>query len=163
MQNVIKSIDVQAPARTAYDRCTPLEQIPQFVKEIETVSRVDQSHFRWSAQMDGKPHQGILEITERVPDRKISWRSIAGIPHTGSIRFDSKNDHCTTVSVQLQFQPDHSHTDLNPITEHIGRCVQNGLDQFEKLIQQAELTTPSAPLSPVGVQPEYDSSGKSGL
>ena len=53
MSKIEKSIDVNVPARIAYDQWTQFEEFPSFMDGIESVTQVDDSHLHWRANIGG--------------------------------------------------------------------------------------------------------------
>jgi uncharacterized membrane protein len=161
MPNVEQSISIHVPPKTAFERWSRFDQVPEFVNELETFRQIDKNHFRWVAQVDSHRLEGVVEITEQIPDRKIAWRSIAGFPNSGAVLFTPTDYQNTTVTVQVLCQPSHPFTNSKAITAALDQCLQTSLNHFRQLLKQSEALSDHPRLVPA--QPEYDSSGKSGL
>jgi len=103
------SIAVNAPVAAVYKRCLAFEDFAFNRKEYETT----------------------LEITLRVPERRLAWRTISnGHTHdhlaAGVVSFASLSDHGTCVTLKL--------------TANFGSGVSNRVDKylrnFKRLIEE---------------------------
>ena len=98
------SIEVEVPIRTAYNQWTQFEEFPNFMKDIEDVRQVDDTHLFWRANIAGRPVEWTSEITTQIPDRRISWRSTSGPPNSGAVTFDRVTDHRTRVTLRMSYR-----------------------------------------------------------
>ncbi|HZW73531.1 MAG TPA: SRPBCC family protein [Caldimonas sp.] len=98
------SIEVEVPIRTAYNQWTQFEEFPNFMKDVEDVRQVDDTHLFWRASIAGKPVEWTSEITTQIPDRRISWRSTSGPPNSGAVTFDRVTDHRTRVTLRMSYR-----------------------------------------------------------
>ena len=98
------SIEVEVPIRTAYNQWTQFEEFPNFMKDVEDVRQVDDTHLFWRANIAGRPVEWTSEITTQIPDRRISWRSTSGPPNSGAVTFDRVTDHRTRVTLRMSYR-----------------------------------------------------------
>jgi uncharacterized membrane protein len=71
MSKIEKSIEVNAPVRTAYNQWTQFEEFPKFMEGVECVDQLDDSHLRWRAEIGGRTIEWDAEITEQIPDTDL--------------------------------------------------------------------------------------------
>jgi len=100
------SIAVKAPVADIYKRWLEFEDYPKFITVIKKVRKLDDNHFSALLSFNGKPHEALLELMLRVPDRKLAWRTIAndGAPHhlaAGVVYFAARSDLSTCVTLRL--------------------------------------------------------------
>ena len=50
MVQIIETIDVDVPVRTAYNQWTQFESFPQFLDEVESITQIDDTHNHWKVQ-----------------------------------------------------------------------------------------------------------------
>lgn len=106
MSDVIESVDVSVPIRTAYDQWTQFESFPQFMAGVESVRQIDERHTHWVTKIGGVQREFDAEITEQHPDERIAWKSTSGdTGHSGVVTFHRLGDNETRVTVQLAWQP----------------------------------------------------------
>ena len=51
MAEVMETVDVKVPVRTAYDQWTQFEEFPQFMEGVEQVQQLDDTHLHWVARV----------------------------------------------------------------------------------------------------------------
>lgn len=109
MSAVEQSIVVELPVRAVYNQWTQFEDYPEFMKHVERVTQLDDTHLHWEAKILGVSREWVAEITEQEPDRRIAWRAHEGNEHDGSnggvVTFHRIDDDHTTVMLQLDVEP----------------------------------------------------------
>jgi uncharacterized membrane protein len=141
MASIQKDIVVRVPVRTAYNQWTQFETFPQFMEGVREVRQLDPGHLAWRAQVGGKEESWEAEITEQVPDRRISWRSISGVPNSGAVDFEPIDDGNCKISLALEYEP-------QGLTENVGsalgfdeRRVEDDLQRFKTFIESQGTAT----------------------
>jgi len=92
------------PISTAYNQWTQFEDFPNFMKDVEEVRQVDDTHLHWRANIAGKPVEWDSEITTQIPDRRISWRSTSGPSNSGAVTFDRVTDNRTRITLRMSYR-----------------------------------------------------------
>ena len=135
MSQVIESVDVAVPVRTAYDQWTQFEEFPKFMGGVEQVEQLDDTHLRWAAEIAGKREEWDAEIVEQRPDQRIAWRATGGKGNAGVVTFEPLGGTDTRVTVQIDWEPE-------GVTENIGaaigmddRQVSKDLARFKDMIE----------------------------
>lgn len=85
-----------------------LENLPRFMRHIESVTVLDPQRSRWRVQ--GPAETSVTwdaEIINDVPNELIAWRSLPGaqVPNAGSVRFHPALGEGTLVTVTLEYDP----------------------------------------------------------
>src|SRR5258705_3865683 len=106
MADIVKSIEIDCPVRTVYNQWTQFEEFPRFMEGIKEVRQLDPTHLRWHANIGGKDVLWEAEITEQMPDERISWRSTTGAPNAGTVRFDRLPKDRTRVTLTIHYDPE---------------------------------------------------------
>ena len=78
MSQIIETVDVDVPVRTAYDQWTQFESFPMFMEGVENVEQLDDTTLRWTAEIAGQKRSWKAKITEQLPDERVAWTSIDG-------------------------------------------------------------------------------------
>ncbi|WP_229425455.1 MULTISPECIES: SRPBCC family protein [unclassified Massilia] len=104
--SIIESIEVNVPVRTAYNQFTQFEDFPQFMKSVHEIRQLDDKRLHWKANVAGEEKEWDAEITEQIPDKRIAWRSIGGVPNGGVVTFHKISDSVTRVTLQMDYQPE---------------------------------------------------------
>ncbi|MGK7931669.1 MAG: SRPBCC family protein [Microcystaceae cyanobacterium] len=82
-------IEVDAPMDLVWDLWSDLEQMPQWMKWIESVRILDDNPdlSRWKLASGGFEFTWLSRIVKIVPHQIIQWESVDGLPNRGAIRF----------------------------------------------------------------------------
>ena len=75
MSEIMESVDVDVPVRTAYDQWTQFETFPKFMDGVKQVRQLDDRTLEWVADVAGKEKRWKAKITEQEPDQRIAWTS----------------------------------------------------------------------------------------
>jgi uncharacterized membrane protein len=105
---VNKSIVVNAPAEEVYGFWRDFENLPRFMRYLESVTVTGEGRSHWVAKAPGGSVEWDAEITEDRPNRLISWRSLEGseVETSGTVRFEpAVGGRGTVVHVQLDYSP----------------------------------------------------------
>jgi uncharacterized membrane protein len=107
--NVLESVTINKPIEQLYRFWRNLENLPQFMRHLESVEKMTDTISHWRAK---GPAGTILEwdgeIFNEIPNKLIAWRSLEGadVVSAGSVNFDpAAGGHGTRVTVHLQYSP----------------------------------------------------------
>jgi len=131
IQTAEGSIDINAPVATVYKRWLAFEDYPKFITAIKRVQKLDKNHFVALFAFNRKEYEATLEITLRVPERRLAWRTISN-SHAqnhvaaGVVSFASLSDHGTRVSLKL----------TSSFGGSLSRRVDKYLRNFKRLIEK---------------------------
>lgn len=109
-------IDVGVARSTAYNQWTQFETFPSIFKGAERVEQGERDQLEWTSKIGGSRRSWHAEITEQVPDERISWRS-SGLQLKGVVTFHSLAEDLTTILVEIEYTP------TGPV-EHVGRLLR---------------------------------------
>jgi uncharacterized membrane protein len=134
-ENIEKSIDVDVPARTAYNQWTQFEEFPRFMEGVESVKQLDDTTLQWVANVGGERKEWRARITEQVPDHRIAWRSEDGEFTSGVVSFQPLGPDKTRVTVQLNYEPKGVTEKLGDMLGVVSRRVEGDLKRFKNFIE----------------------------
>ena len=105
MGSAAQYFEVEAPVAQVYAYWRDFSNFPSFMPDVQevTVTGPATSHWKVSGPL-GKSVEWDAEITEDVPNERISWRSLEGasVRHAGTVRFvPAPGDRGTEVRVRL--------------------------------------------------------------
>ena len=106
MSEIIESIQVAVPLRTAYDQWTQFKEFPRFMEAVERVEQTSDRLTHWTVRVGGVAREFDAEIVEQVPDQRVAWRSVDGPRHAGTIDFAPLEAGLTKVTVHMDVDPD---------------------------------------------------------
>lgn len=135
MAKVEKSIDIDVPARTAYDQWTQFEKFPEFMEGVEEVRQMDDRTIHWRAKIAGKEVEWDARITEQVPDQRIAWTNIDGARNAGVVTFHTLDTDRCRVMLQLETEPQGLTETVGEALGFLDRQVESDLERFKKMIE----------------------------
>jgi uncharacterized membrane protein len=135
MERIEKIIEVDCSLRAAYDQWTQFESFPLFMDGVKEVTQLDPVHVQWRIEIGGREEHWVAEITEQVPDHRISWRSIGGASNAGTVRFEALSAQRTLVRLVMAYRPE-------GVVEHIGDAMgvtdaqmSRSLENFKRFME----------------------------
>jgi uncharacterized membrane protein len=95
-------VEVDAPIELVWSLWSDLEQMPRWMKWIESVKILeeDQDLSRWKLASGNFQFSWLSRILKLVPNQIIQWESVDGLPNRGAIRFyDRHNSSIVKLTV----------------------------------------------------------------
>lgn len=88
-------VEVEAPIRVVWELWSDLEQMPQWMKWIDSVKVLEDNPdlSRWKLASGGFEFSWLSRITKLINQQIIQWESVDGLPNRGAIRFYDRGDH----------------------------------------------------------------------
>lgn len=142
------SVTIGSPRQEVYAFWRQLENLPLFMKHLESVEDLGDDRSRWVAKT---PAGGRVEWeAHTLEDREgelLSWRSVPGsqVYNAGTVRFENASGgRGTSVKVHLEFVPPGGAAGrvvarlLGPITS---QQVREDLRRFKTLMEAGEIPT----------------------
>jgi uncharacterized membrane protein len=111
-------IEVQVPIAVVWNLWSDLEQMPRWMKWIDSVkvNETDPELSRWKLASAPFEFSWQSKITRLVTHQIIQWQSVDGLPNKGAIRFYDRNDH-SVVKLTVAYA----------VPDVLGRVMDNGL------------------------------------
>jgi len=107
--DVRKTITVDVPVDRIYAFWENPSNLPAILRHVRDVKAADGlGRWRWTMSGAlGAPIEFVTELTDRVPNRQLAWKTAAGsrVEHTGVIRFEPIAAHRTRLDVRLSYRP----------------------------------------------------------
>ncbi|HEY7294032.1 MAG TPA: SRPBCC family protein [Dehalococcoidia bacterium] len=101
------SVTIDRPADELYRFWRNLENLPRFMRHLESVEVIDDRRSRWTAKAPaGRSVSWEAEIVSERPPQLIGWRSLEGseIAHAGSVHFiPAPGGRGTQVRVEIEY------------------------------------------------------------
>lgn len=136
MGSIEQSIDLDVPVATAYDQWTQFEEFPTFMKGVEQVTQIDDTHLHWKVEIAGRVKEWDAEITEQHPDERVAWKATDGSPNAGVVTFHKLSDTTSRLMVQIEHEED-------GLLEKVGSAlgadthrVKGDLERFKELVER---------------------------
>jgi uncharacterized membrane protein len=141
MSQILESIDVDVPVRTAYDQWTQFESFPKFMEGIERVEQLTDTTLEWTARVAGVDRSWTAEITEQTPDQRIAWKAIDGAENAGVVTFHRLDDRQSRVTLQLDVAPEGVVESVGDALGFVQRRAKGDLERFKAFIEERGVPT----------------------
>ena len=120
-----KSLQIGCPVAEVFDAWSHLEELPRRTRLVQEVrTQGDRSH--WTLNLGARLVRWGAEVTQRVPNQAIAWKSISGPKHTGRIDF-SPIGNDSLMHITMNYMP----------PGQMGRLFSLGQGKLESYIDQA--------------------------
>ena len=146
--NVLESVTINRPIEELYRFWRNLENLPQFMRHLESVEKVTDTISHWRAKGPaGTRVEWDAEIHNEVANQVIGWRSLEGadVVSAGSVNFDAApGGRGTRVTVNLQYSPPGGKVGA-AVARLFGRDaeteIREDLRRFKQLVEAGEVPT----------------------
>lgn len=87
-------VEIAAPVETVWEAWSNLENMPQWMYWIHSVSILedDPELSRWTLKSGPWEFSWLARTLKVVPNQIIQWKSVDGLPNRGAIRFYDRKD-----------------------------------------------------------------------
>jgi uncharacterized membrane protein len=133
--SIVETIEINVPVRTAYNQWTQFEDFPQFMDSVKEIRQLDDKHLHWRANVAGEEKEWDAEITEQIPDKRIAWRSVTGVPNGGVATFHKISDSTCRVTVQMDYQPENAAEKLGDAFGAVRMELRGNLQKFKEMLE----------------------------
>lgn len=136
---------VERPPDEVWQRWRRLDELPRYLRHIESVETLDGRRSRWTAVTpDGRRVEWEAEIVAEEPGRRLAWRSLPGsaVRHSGEIEVIPTPGHgledgeCVlraAIAIEGGRLPE---AKLAPLTR---RALAEDLRRFKSLVEAGEV------------------------
>jgi len=104
-----RTVTINRPRQEVYAFWRKLENLPQFMENIVSISAIDAKKSHWVVTAPGgKTVEWDSVIVEDIPNQLISWKSAEGsdIIHSGHVEFrDAQGKRGTEVTATILYDP----------------------------------------------------------
>jgi uncharacterized membrane protein len=136
MEHVEKFVEVDRPVSTVYNQWTQFEDFPQFMEGVKEVRQLDDTHLHWRAEVWGEEKEWDAEITEQEPDKRISWKSVAGATNAGTVRFEPLGADRTRVRLVMAYDPEGVLENVGDALGIFSARVASSVQAFKQFIER---------------------------
>ncbi|XVE73507.1 hypothetical protein DITRI_Ditri11bG0123400 [Diplodiscus trichospermus] len=106
-QDCTVKMEIDVPASVAYKCYSDREAIPNWMPFISSVKVLEDKPdlSRWSLKYEAfgrdLEYSWLARNMQPIPNQKIHWRSLEGLPNRGSVRFYPKGPSSCVIEVRL--------------------------------------------------------------
>jgi uncharacterized membrane protein len=129
-----KSLQIGRPVDEVYEAWSQLEQIPSYTDLVQEV-RTDGDRSKWVMNLGGRMVRWEAEITQRLENEAIGWKSVSGPKHTGRIDFSPLGAD-TMVHITMNYAPPMQMGRLfSPIWGRLEHYIDQALRDFKAALE----------------------------
>lgn len=155
MVSVQRSIEIRVPVHTLYSQLTQFEEYPQFMQDIESVEKRDDTHLHWRAKMLDQAFEWDATITECVPDQRIAWQSDTGPGNAGRVELQSVGPAASRLTFTLVSEMDiEPTTPAGDVKAELSERIWEDLSRLRVMVEGRQQDMHTAQSSQSGAQ-EY--------
>ncbi len=98
-------IEIDAPIDLVWELWSDLEQMPNWMKWIESVQISDEDPMlsRWTLATGGFHFTWLSREVKLVPHQLLQWESVDGLPNRGAIRFYDRGEAGSIVKMTVAY------------------------------------------------------------
>lgn len=98
-------VEVNAPIDLVWNLWSDLEQMPRWMKWIDSVQVLDDNPdlSRWKLATGNLEFTWLSRILKNVKHQIIQWESVDGLPNRGAIRFYDRGDQGSIVKMTVAY------------------------------------------------------------
>jgi len=143
---VEESVTIGRPAGELYRFWRNFENLPRFMRHLDSIERVTDTLSRWRAAGPAGTHvEWNAEIINEVPGKVIGWRSLEGsdVVSAGSVNFEETGAG-TRLRVRLQYSPPGGKVG-DALARLMGRDaateIREDLQQLKQQVESGQVST----------------------
>ncbi len=162
---ISKSVTINKPRAEVYQFWRKLENLPQFMMHLESVTQQDDKRSHWVARLDTENQFAKLlpklewdaDIVEEEENSRLVWRSVPGasVDNSGEVRFvDAPGDRGTEVHATILYRAPEGmigQTVMKLFNPAFKQMIKEDIRRFKRLMETGEIPTNE---SPSGRKPE---------
>lgn len=129
-----KSIQIGRPVNEVFQAWSRLEDLPSRTDMVQEV-RSEGDHSRWVLNIAGRLVRWDAEVTQRIENEAIGWKSVSGPKHTGRIEFSPLGND-TVVHVTMNYAPPGQMGSLfSPLSGRLEQYIEQALRDFKASLE----------------------------
>lgn len=131
--NIVETLDVGVPLRTAYDHWTQYEDFSGFAKGVQSVSRGNEVNTDWNVKVGPSKRSFKATVQEQIPDDRIVWTSEGAKGSTrGAVSFHEITPNLTRIVLVVEYYPSGFFEKTGNIWRAQGRRLRLDFKNFQR-------------------------------
>ncbi|MDY0812768.1 SRPBCC family protein [Kitasatospora purpeofusca] len=138
VMNIVETLDVGVPVRTAYDHWTQYEDFSGFAKGVQDVSQGDEVTTDWKVKVGPSKRSFKATVQEQIPDERIVWSSSGAKGSTrGAVSFHEITPTLTRIVLVVEYYPSGLFEKTGNIWRAQGRRLRLDFKNFQRHVSLA--------------------------
>ncbi|OKI25645.1 SRPBCC family protein [Streptomyces sp. CB03911] len=131
--NIVETLDVGVPVRTAYDHWTQYQDFSGFAKGVQDVSQGDEVTTDWKVKVGPSKRSFKATVQEQIPDERIVWTSEGAKGSTrGAVSFHELTPNLTRIVLVVEYYPNGFFEKTGNIWRAQGRRLRLDFKNFQR-------------------------------
>jgi len=126
-----QTVAVQAPIADVFERWCRVEDFPSFMEGVREIRWLDEKKFSLKSENGGQYFHSLCELTLRIPERRMAWRTLEGPDSSGVACFQNVGGGVTEVTLKMRYNPENGWTDTKQVEDRLRR----NLGRFKELVE----------------------------
>ncbi|MGW3045941.1 SRPBCC family protein [Kitasatospora sp. NPDC001159] len=133
VMNIVETLDVGVPVRTAYDHWTQYADFSGFAKGVLDVSQGDEVTTDWKVKVGPSKRSFKATVQEQVPDERIVWTSTGAKGSIrGAVSFHELAPTLTRIVLVVEYYPSGLFEKTGNIWRAQGRRLRLDFKNFQR-------------------------------
>ena len=129
--SVDSSVIVGAPIAQVFEHWDRVEDFPKFMEGVREIRWLDQKRFSLKSENNGTYYHSVCELTLRIPERRMAWRTIEGPDCSGVVCFENAGGGRTEVTLKMRYNPAMGWQNLQEVEQRLGRNMK----RFKEMVE----------------------------
>ena len=98
---------------------------------VREIRWLDEKKFSLKSENDGQFYLSLCELTLRIPERRMAWRTLEGPDCSGVACFQNAGGGQTEVTLKMRYNPETGWHNLEQVEQRLGRNMK----RFKELVE----------------------------
>ena len=116
-----QTVAVQAPISEVFERWCRVEDFPSFMEGVREIRWLDDKRFSLKSENGGEYFHSTCELTLRIPERRMAWRTLDGPDSSGVACFQNAGGGITEVTLKMRYDPTSGWKDREQVEDRLRR------------------------------------------
>src|SRR5882757_4185151 len=126
------TVSVQAPIAEVFERWSRVEEFPSFMEGVREIRWLDEKRFSLKSENDGEYFHSLCELTLRIPERRMAWRTVEGPDSSGVACFQNAGGGWTDVTLKMRYNPEGGWKNRLQVEDRLRR----NLERFKEFVER---------------------------
>jgi uncharacterized membrane protein len=131
--SVDSSVVIDAPLAEVFERWNRVEDYPTFMEGVREIRWLDDKKFSLKSENGGEFFHSLCELTLRIPERRMAWRTLEGPDCSGVACFQNAGGGRTEVTLKMRYNPETGWHNREQVEDRLNRNLQ----RFKSLVESA--------------------------
>ena len=98
---------------------------------VREIRWLDEKRFSLKSENDGELFHSLCELTLRIPERRMAWRTLEGPDSSGVACFQNTGGGTTELTLKMRYNPESGWHNIKEVEERL----QRNLGRFRDLVE----------------------------